>query len=148
MSAHPHFTQGLPRFWRIKLRINRVRMAIRYVWWRWTHERENTLQKLAEAQAYGREQFERARKAEHIAYTFKYPPIGKGGALLIAANELSREGPNSPCEHASQESDTGAWNCDFDRRDEVCWCFLADELRQLDKALTDIGVLHTMEPNA
>lgn len=127
---------------RLGWRLRELRSALRHIWWRWSNERARTLEQLDQARAYGREQFERARASDHIAYQFTYPPIGEGGALLLAADEISREGPNQPCEHASQEYDTGAWNCDLERRDLLCWCFVADQLRDFNRAWADATKLN------
>lgn len=122
--------------WRALRRFpSQLRSALRSWWWYWTGRAGRLEREAREWKAAAEFRFKQYVEARDLAYALRYPPTEAGGALLLAADEISLEGPNSPCEYAWQEGDTGAWNCDRERRDEVCWCLVASELRDLEKAL-------------
>lgn len=128
---------------------SQARMAIRSWWWHWTGLAERLEREARGAKADAAFRFQQYVTARDFAYQLRCPPVGEGAALLLAADEVDRQGPNSACEHAWQEGDTGAWNCDRERADEVCWCFVADQLRELDKALRDAAQFNaTLLPEA
>jgi hypothetical protein len=124
--------------WReIKRLPHQTRSAIRSWWWHWTGLASRLEREATEARKSAEFRFKQFRDASDLAYHLQFPPIEAGGALLLAADKISNESAASPCEYASQEWDTGAWNCDAERRDEICWCAVASELRDLEKALRE-----------
>lgn len=115
---------------------NQIRCAVRGWWWRASGFAEQLRLRAETAEAASEFQFERARRAVHVASMLQYPPAGDISSLTIAADKVDRNGVNG-CDDSWQEHDTGAWNCDRERRGEICWCLVADELRELNKALAD-----------
>lgn len=114
---------------------SQARSAIRSWWWYWTGLADRLEREAREAKASAAFRFEQYVKARDFAYQLRCPPVGEGGALLLAADEIDLQEPNRPCEHAWQDFDTGIWNCDRERHDGICWCDVAANLRELDKAL-------------
>ena len=130
--------------WRELRRLPRqTRSAVRSWWWRAIGYAERLERENFELRAAADFRFKQYVEARDLAWHLRYPPIESGGALLLAAGKITNEGPGG-CEYAQQEYDTGAWNCDFERRDELCWCIVADELRTLEKALRE-GAPHNAQ---
>lgn len=130
--------------WRSACRLPRQsRSAVRSWWWRTVGYADRIERENREFRAAAEFRFRQYREAADIAYHLHYPPTDAGGALLLAADKITNEGPHG-CEHADQEYDTGAWNCSHERRDEICWCAVADELRSLEKALRE-GAPHNAQ---
>lgn len=127
---------------KLKIRLwvwrSKIRSVIRHTWWTWTTERERALEELERWRNIALERQAWAIEMRDALWQLKHPPCGAGvlkGALTVAADEIDGQAPNYPCESAWQEGDTGAWNCDREKRDETCWCQVASELREFDKGL-------------
>lgn len=124
--------------WRALHRLpQQARQAVKGWWWRASGYARRLEYEAANNRLFAHQQFDRARRAEAVAYYLKYPPAGDGQSLRLAADEIDRQGQSAACENAWMESDTGAWNCVAENGGGICWCSVAEDLRQLDKALTE-----------